>query len=647
MARIRPDDFLTLPVVAGVSVDARGRAAYSLITADAENDKYRGSIRVFDPDSKETRTYTRGTAHDRAPKWSPDGRRLMFLSDRAGERQVWLIDADGGEPYPAPEVPGNVSEAEFSPDGTRIAVIATPSEATKDAEKRGWRRIARMRFRADGAGYFDALPQLWVLDLAAGSAHALTDGSGFVGAPSWSPDGKHICFAGEHRPEADTLFKTELWVVDADGTDGPRQICTLPGALETPVWSPDGRRIAVTGHPDPARWSGLANHRLYTLSPDGSDLRCWTAQAEWTCANLVIGDTEEAGGYPAPRWLDEDSMALIVTDRGAARVFRVDSSGRASELTPPTHSVSAFAIAPNHGLICCASNSNTPPELYRASAGRFERLTQETRAWAQAARLRPAEQTTADGPAGPIHVWRLRRSDDAPRRGEVQHPGLLQIHGGPHFAYGNTFFFEFQLLASAGYDVVYCNPRGSQGYGEPFASAIVGDWAAPAHDDCMAALDAAISSGGIDAQRLGVAGGSYGGYLTCWVIGHTNRFKAAVAMRSATNLTSLWGTSEVGRFLNAELGGNPNEIPDVYRANSPLTYTDAVTTPVLLIHSERDYRCPIEQAEQFFTALQQRGAEVELLRFLYADHGLSRAGPPRARVARLEAILDWFNRHLK
>jgi dipeptidyl aminopeptidase/acylaminoacyl peptidase len=203
------------------------------------------------------------------------------------------------------------------------------------------------------------------------------------------------------------------------------------------------------------------------------------------------------------------------------------------------------------------------------------------------------------------------------------------------------------LLAAAGYDVVYCNPRGSQGYGEAFAAAIVGDWAAPALEDCIASLDAALANGGIAPRRLGVAGGSYGGYMTAWTVGHTNRFAAAVVMRAAINLESLYGTSEVGRMLEVELGGTPSQIPDVYRRCSPLTYADAVTTPVLLTHGERDYRCPIEQAEQFFTALVQRGTTVEFMRFTEVDHGLSRGGPPRQRVARLEAIVDWFDRYLR
>ncbi len=252
-----------------------------------------------------------------------------------------------------------------------------------------------------------------------------------------------------------------------------------------------------------------------------------------------------------------------------------------------------------------------------------------------------AEYFSAAGPGGPIDAWRLRAADARPPR-----PCVLQIHGGPHFSYGYAFIFEFQLLAAAGFDVVFCNPRGSQSYGEAFAGAIVGDWAGKAYEDCMAALDAAIAQGGVDERRLGVAGGSYGGYMTAWIIGQTKRFAAAVAMRACTNLETLWGASEVGRILTSELGGRPNEIPDVYRRCSPLTYVDAVTTPVLLIHSERDYRCPIGEAEQYFTPLTQRGHAVEFLRFLRTDHGLSRTGPPRARETRLQAIVEWFERYL-
>jgi len=416
----------------------------------------------------------------------------------------------------------------------------------------------------------------------------------------------------------------------------------LAGALEAPSWSPHGMQIAFVGLQDAFGSAGLKNLRLFTVAQDGSELRCWTAETEWTANNLVLTDTGMAGQIPPAVWLDEQTIAVCGTQRGSARVFAVSEDGRARVLTPATHSVVQFAALDAHTLVLSASDPVTPPELYLCREGQeLQALSDESLTWRQAAGLRRPARFSVDGPATKFDAWYLR-SDDS----DALRPAVLQIHGGPHFSYGEAFVFEFQLLAAHGYDIVYCNPRGSQGYGEAFAAAIIGDWATPAFLDCMAVLDDALEHYPLDRLKLAVAGGSYGGYLTSWTIGHTARFAAAIAMRPATNLASLWGTSEVGRMLNDELGGRPNDIPEVYRRCSPLTYADAISTPLLITQAENDYRCPPEQSEQLFSALRSRGQTVELVRFLNADHGLSRTGAPRARVARLEAIVEWLERFL-
>jgi dipeptidyl aminopeptidase/acylaminoacyl peptidase len=636
---IVPEDLFTLPLVHGavLSDDAR-RVAYVVTTMNAEDDAYVGSIRVADVAGGAMRVYTRQSARDAQPRFSPDGRRLLFLSDRGDRRQVWFIDLDGGEPYPAPAVPGDVSSASFSPDGTRIAVVATPDSHRREIARRGWRRIDRIRYRADGAGYLDDFPQLWVIDLSSGKTRALTDGSGNVGPAAWSADGTRLAFAAEHRAGADSLWHTELWTVEPDASDRPTRLCSLRGAIECPVWSPDGERIAFVGHDDPAY--SLGSLRLQTVARDGSDLVCVTPGEQWYCGNAVLNDLEASGTAIPPAYVDDGGFLVAATVRGSAGVHRVSGDGSSSRLTPASHSVSEWS-ARGDIVACCASQTGAPPEIFiaRTDGAPWRQLTSETDLWRAGKCLRGAARFAATGASGDVDGWRLRADGDAPR------PCILQIHGGPHAAYGEAFFFEFQLLAAAGYDVVFANPRGSQGYGDAWNRAIVGDWAAPAYDDCTAALDAAIAAGGIDAARLGVAGGSYGGYLTAWTLTRTNRFAAAIAMRPATNLSTLWGTSEVGRMLEDELGARPLDEDDLYRHNSPLFSAAKIETPLLLIHAPNDFRCPIEQSEQMFTALARRGAAVEFLRFTDGDHGLSRSGPPRLRAARLTAILEWFDRH--
>jgi len=639
--RLSPEDLFALPVVNGVALDPSGdRAAYAVTTMNADDDGYVGAIRVVSVADGSVRAYTRGAARDAQPRFSPDGRQLSFVSDRSGRRQIWLMEADGGEPFPAPSLPGDVSAFSFSPDGRRIAAVLAGDAQRRDIARRGWRRIDRIRYRADGAGYLDDMPQLWLIDLTSGDTRALTDGSGWIAAPAWSPDGTRLAFAGEHRSNADSLWHTELWTVHVDEPGGLRKCCELGGAIEAPAWSRDGSRISFTGFAD-AEGYALAPLRLFEANADGTDLRCLTESAAWVCGNHVLNELEASPTVSAPVWCEDGTILTLGTSRGSVGVYRVGPQGSAEMLTASSQSITEFAVQSGR-LAFCASNTATPPEVYVCGVDGTDcrRLTFETAAWSQAKGIRGAERFTVAGRSGPLDAWRVR-ADAAGAR-----PAILEIHGGPHAAYGDAFFLEFQLLADAGFDVIFCNPRGSQGYGDAFGRGLTGDWAAPAFDDCMDVLDDAIAKDDVDVARLGVAGGSYGGYLTAWTVSHTDRFKAAIAMRPATNLTSLWGTSEVGRMLEYELGCRPLPDDGLYRRCSPLTYADSIHTPLLLIHAENDFRCPIEQSEQMFTALKTRGAQVEFLRFADSDHGLSRSGRPRLRAARLTAIVDWFVRHL-
>ena len=227
-------------------------------------------------------------------------------------------------------------------------------------------------------------------------------------------------------------------------------------------------------------------------------------------------------------------------------------------------------------------------------------------------------------------------------------PALLSIHGGPHTQYGHVFFDEFQVYAGAGYAVIYTNPRGSQGYGEAFTSAVIRDWGGGDYADVMAGLDEALRRhDGIDAARLGVIGGSYGGFLASWIVGHTNRFRAACSERAVNDQWGMFGQSDIGHLFNTvELGALPWENLDEYIRRSPVTYAKDITTPLLIMHSEDDLRCPIGQAEQLFVALKKLGKDVMFVRFPDETHELSRSGKPRHRLARFRFILDWFAKHL-
>jgi dipeptidyl aminopeptidase/acylaminoacyl peptidase len=645
-ARVGPHDLYTLPITGWCALNpARTAVAYAVTRLNEEANAYRCSIKLLQvPVQAATSAMpvalTDGAARDQAPQWSFDGSKLFFLSDRSGRMQVCQVLASGGEVTSLPELPGNVSEFAVSPAGKYVAAIATPTKNKEAIEQRGWRRIRRIRYRSDGPGYLDDYPQLWLLDLQESSAHPLTDGSGFVAGVAWSSDGSNVTFSGEHGADADSLWRRELWVASNADIWQPRKILTFASAIEAPSWSPDNTRIAFCGS-EVSGGGGSHNLRLFVASASGNGVECWTSEDEWTCGNFVLGDVSAAGSIMAPVWVSSDQIMVLGSSRGAARVFLVTPGARSTPLTPATMSVTHFATVSPARVLHCSSDQSTPPELYLSEAGVTTPLTHETEAWNTHSSDVRTTHFTVPSEEIELDAWHVSGLGNAPR------PCILYIHGGPHFAYGYAYVFHFVALAEAGYDVVFCNPRGSQSYGESFAQAIVGNWAQPAYEDCMAVLDAALQRFPIDREKLGVAGGSYGGYLTVWTIGHASRFAAAVALRPAASLHSLWGTSEVGRMLAEDLGGSPSESPVVYAHDSPLAYAEAIRTPLLLIYGGQDYRTPAEQSEQLLTTLLQRGAMAEGLYFPNADHNISRSGAPRQRVAHEEAIIEWFNRFLK
>lgn len=638
---VGPRGLYDLPIVGSCALHpSRRTVAYTVTRLDEESNAYKGVLKIVDLDTQESVALTDGSARDQLPQWSADGTAMYFASDRTGGMQLWHICAAGGDPKPLPALPGNVSELAVSPDGARIAAVATPTKGKELVERQGWRRITRIRYRSDGSNYLDDRPQVFVIDLATRAIVQVTDGSGFVAGVAWSPDGGRLAFCADHGADADSLWRRELWTASADDKFKAVQILRFPTAIEAPAWSPDGKHIAFCGLAEKSGGGGSHNVRAFVSDALGKDAACWTGDEEWTCGNYVLTDVGAAGSLLPPVWMAPDAFAVLGSSHGAARVFRVCPDKPAEALTPQNASVSHFACEPDGAVVCCASDQTTPPELYLCSKGRALRVSWETKPWCERIKAAKPQPYRVHSAGWEIESWHLQGSGDAPR------PCILAIHGGPHFAYGYAFVYHFIALAEAGFDVVFCNPRGSQSYGERFARAIAGDWARPAFDDCMAALDAAIARGGIDASRLGVTGGSYGGYLTVWVVAHSDRFAAAVALRPATSLQSLWGTSEVGRMLGEDFGGSPDAAREVYERDSPLTHARAIQTPLLLIYGSQDWRTPAEQSEQLLTALLHRGATVEGLHFPNADHNLSRNGAPRQRIAHEEAILEWFQRFL-
>lgn len=645
-----PQDITRIVWVSDPQISPDGaRVAFVATTLSEERDEYLSNVWVADAvGGGAPRRFTAGSKRDRDPRWSPDGTRLAFVSEREGKKkgQLYVMPVDGGEPTRLSDERHGVADPVWSPDGSRLAFVARVGgyhapEREEDRQKsRPARVITTLDYRWNGEGFtYDRRRHVFVVAAAGGPARQLTDGEWDDADPAWSPDGRIIAFSSARHPDRDLDDSGDLWLVDADGGEVLRVTDTL-GPAVLPAFSPDGRAIAYLGRRSKNEFG--RNVRVFTVATDGGTPRCLTLGLDRSCAPLGR----------RPIWSpDGRSIVFAAEDQGALGVYRVGTVDGA----PPVRVidgervVTGFSLSADGGRIAfAATDPVTPAEVFVASGdGGGERpLTDMNRAWRDEVALGRPERFRFERAGFSIDVWVMKPHGF---RADAAWPALLNIHGGPHAQYGHGFFDELQVYAGAGYGVIYANPRGSQGYGEAFTRAVIGDWGGGDFTDVMAGLDEALARHAwIDAARLGVMGGSYGGFLTSWIIGHDHRFKAACSERAVNDQYGMFGSSDIGHLFNViELGGvTPWENMAEYLARSPVTYAKDVTTPLLILHSEDDLRCPIEQAEQLFVALKRLGKDVTFVRFPDENHELSRSGKPRHRLERFRFILDWFSRHL-
>lgn len=655
--RVQPDDLGTLRLVSDAQISPDGSEIACVVTVmDLTADKYRSAIWLVDRAGQSPRPFTAGTDRDTMPRWSPHGDWLAFLSDRSGSDQLWVIPRHGGEARQLTRFAEPVTSFAWAPDGERLVVVTRAVQAEgKPEPETDVVRLTALHYRFDGQRGFlhERRSHLWLVDLRDSQVRRLTDGDWDDDWPAWSPDGKALVFVSNRTPEREWNAASELWflALDAEGQVSElRPVVTGSHvALLRPVWSPDGQRIAAVGHLE--AWAGSARHkRLWTVKPDGDELLCLTeafdATLEDTLLTDAFGPTRPGLAWsPDGRWIYAQ-----VSERGAVHLYRFPVEGGSPDcLLAGQRRVLDFSLnADGRWIAATVADPLDPGTVWLLAADGSEArpLFDPNAEWKREVDLATPEELWVPSPIDGqlVHAWVMRPIGMA--AGE-RCPLVLSIHGGPHAMYGWVYCHEFQVLAARGYAVVYANPRGSQGYGEEFLACTRGAWGEADMPDLMAVVDAVLAQGWVDPERLGVCGGSYGGYMTNWIIGHTDRFKAAVSMRCVSNLLSMYGTSDIGVYFNEwELGATPWEDPERYRRLSPLTYAPNIRTPLLLLHAEEDWRCPIEQAEQLFAWLRRLGRTVELVRFPSEGHNLTRSGRPRHRIEHLEHELRWFQTYL-
>lgn len=630
-------------------------------------------------------TYGRRTdqdwALDKSPRFSPDGRYLAFLSNRSGKNQIWILDMKyGGEARQLTNLDESPSQIQWSPDSRYIAFVAKdpkPKEETRDDEIRTDRDVTvvtRLRYKANGVpGVLDNRnTHVYVVDVASGEVRQVTFGPYDDSNPVFSPDGQLIAFTSCREPNRELVNIPDLWTVPFAGGE-PTRLTFGKGPVHAPSFSPDGRFIAYFGHESGE--DGTANVGVRVVPREGGQIVNLTPGFNRSVGCGISTDARFDSGSAGPFWSrDSKYVYFIATDRGYSGIYRTSIENPCVELVagavpgnirtcakfPPVIVSMAFKDLGDEKVLLAFNGSTplNPGDIYAVSVPKecggdpshtcsFQQVTRVNEELLSSVALSEPEAFTFRSRDGlEIEGWMMKPIG---YQSGQKYPAIIEIHGGPHSAYGNAFFFEFQLLASRGYGVFYSNPRGSSGYGEEFARKVIGDWGGMDYQDIMSLKDYADKVEWVDNTRMGVTGGSYGGYMVNWIVGHTDRFQAAVTQRSISNMYSKYGTSDIGWYGNKRgMGGRDLwDSESFLMERSPIRYAPFVKTPILILHSEQDYRCPMEQAEQWYVALKRLGKEVEFVRFAGENHELSRSGKPWNRVERLERIVGWFDRYLK
>ncbi|HLQ71733.1 MAG TPA: S9 family peptidase [Bacillota bacterium] len=656
-------DLTEISILSDPRLTPDGKSYTFIRTSINEDQEYVSHILMQSLENNDIKHWTTGNDKNSQPKISPNGQQIVFQSDRSGLPQLWIMDMHGGEAKQLTRFKHGATNPHWSKDSSTILFTAslekdadvtsqkerTEEEKKKEQEEKKEKSVVinRLKYKSDAAGFLeDTYSQIVSYDIKNDTFTQLTKDECDHAYEDISPDGRYVLLGANTSDDADYELTNDLYLLDIS-TKEMTCLTNGDGGFGDAAFSPDGSKIVTFGHH--FEYAGATLNDLFIIDIKTKEKVCLSDNWDIQLGDAMIGDMRLGQSTTGPVWSkDGKHIYFIATDFGATGLYGVNLEGTLETLYKDNNHVFGFSYNEVSGnFILGVSTPTNPGNYYELDAsGKLTRLTNENAAFLEEVQIQEPETITVTADDG----WEVQGWIMQPYGFEEgkKYPFVLEVHGGPHAMYGQTFFHEMQLLAAKGYVVLYTNPRGSHGYGQKFVDACRADYGGKDYTDLMSAVDYALKNYSyIDEDRLGVTGGSYGGFMTNWIVGHTNRFKAAVTQRCISNWLSFYGVSDIGYFFTKwELGKNLLEDPKKLWEFSPLKYAENVETPLLIVHGELDFRCPIEQGEQMYVALKHLKKETEFVRFPGSNHELSRSGKPKMRIERLNHICRWFEKYL-
>lgn len=646
MKQLQADSLYELKTVTSPQFSADGETVVSVVTSiNQEKNEYNAHLYANKVGSNEPALpLTFGDSKNTMPKWASVGEKLAFLSNRSGKMQLYVKEGLAEAKQVTDENNG-ITTFCWSPDGEKLAYAAFYKEEDKEEETSFPKpvRIEKMKYKSDSRGLHDtSVLRVAVANLDTDEKKWLTETEYDVQLLGFSADSTAVLVAGDRSENRDFSFSADVWFIELESKK-ETAVTKEPIAVAGAAVSPKGNYVVLLGHYREFENATLPSLYLFDLNKNTKSL-LYGGNDDYI-GDVAIGDfLQNTIANVLTFNEDETAVYALVSKEGSVNVWSFNLDGTAEQHSDTSGHINGFTLHQKN-LYVTYSDSVKPSELYHLSNGDLKPKTAFNQTIEDTFQLNKPEAIKLERADGTrVEGWLMKPNQF--KEGET-FPLVLEVHGGPHAMYAHTYFHEFQVLTAKGYGVLYTNPRGSHGYGQAFVDAVRGDYGGGDFDDLMDVLDYAIETNAwIDQDRVGITGGSYGGFMTNWAVGHTNRFKAAVTQRSISNWISFHGVSDIGYYFSEwQIKADLDDMETLWK-HSPLRYVDAVETPLLILHGENDLRCPIEQAEQLFIELKKRRKTTEFIRFPQANHELSRSGKPNLRIERLNAISKWFDRYL-